>query len=266
MKKCSEKIATLSGDFGIESVGDVFQAFVREQVREIIIGVMAEEVESLCGPKHGKKSNGEFYRAGSAPGYILHEGRRQELKRPRVRRKTPAGSREEILISYAEAQDAGELRRRMLSALKAGVSGREQSSLHDKSTPGTSKSTVSRLWAQEGEKVLSTFRSRAIDRADCLVLMLDGVVLERDLVAVVALGVATDGTKMLLDFELGATENAETAKNLLARLTNRGFAPAKACRLRNCPTIPTLFSPASSVRIGLPFGRALHGDGICCSR
>jgi transposase-like protein len=119
----------------------------------------------------------------------------------------------------------------MLSALKAGVSSREQASLHDKSTPGISKSTVSRLWAQEGEKVLSVFRSRAIDRPDWLVLMLDGVALERDLVAVVALGVAADGTKMLLDFELGATENAETAKNLLARLTSRGFAPAKDCKL-----------------------------------
>ena len=54
---------------------------------------------------------------------------------------------------------------------------------HDKSTPGTSKSTVSRLWAREGEKVLSTIRSRAIDRPDWLVLMLDGVVLESDLVA-----------------------------------------------------------------------------------
>ena len=231
MRKCSEKIAILSGELRVESVGDVFREFVREQVREIIIGVMTEEVESLCGPKHGKKENGEFYRAGSAPGYILHEGRRQELKRPRVRRKTPAGSREATLTSYAEAQDEGELRRRMLSALKAGVSGREQASLHDKSTPGTSKSTVSRLWAREGEKVLSTFRSRAIDRPDWLVLMLDGVVLERDLVAVVALGVAAEGTKMLLDFELGATDNSETAKNLLARLTQRGFSPAKDCRL-----------------------------------
>ena len=231
MRKCSERIATLSGDPGIEAVGDEFREFVREQVREIIISVMAAEVESLCGPKHRQKKGAELYRAGTAPGYILHEGRRLDLKRPRVRRKTSEGSREEILQSYAEAQDAGELRRRLLAALKAGVSGRGQSTLHDKSTPGASKSTVSRLWVQEGEKILSTFRSRAIDRPDWLVLMLDGVALERDLVAVVALGVAADGTKMLLDFELGATENAETAKNLLARLTQRGFTPAKDCRL-----------------------------------
>jgi transposase-like protein len=61
--------------------------------------------------------------------------------------------------------------------------------------------------------------------------MLDGMSLGTDLLAIVALGIALDGTKHLLDFELGATENAEVAKALLARLTQRGFQPAKDCRL-----------------------------------
>ena len=61
--------------------------------------------------------------------------------------------------------------------------------------------------------------------------MLDGVALEKDLVAVAALGVAADGTKVVLDFELGASESTEVAKALLKRLSKRGFSPMEGCRL-----------------------------------
>ena len=230
MKKCRDNGAT----FGVESVvtdaGEAFREFVRGQVREVIIGVMAAEVESLCGPSHHRKAISEFYRAGSAPGFILHEGRRHEVKRPRVRQRLSSGSGEVVLQSYAEAQDATELRGRLMEALRAGVSGREQSRLHDKNA-GTSKSEVSRLWRAEGKKLLVAFRSRDIRRSDWVCLMLDGVVLERDLVAVVALGITADGVKLLLDFELGASENVQTAKNLLERLVRRAFAPADGYNL-----------------------------------
>jgi transposase-like protein len=232
MEKVQAGNAALGVEWGASEAGEAFREFVREQVREIIIGVMASEVESLCGPSYRPKAGGEFFRAGSAPGYVLHEGRRHDVKRPRVRKLDSFGrSREATLASYAEAQDAGELRRRIMEALQAGVSGREQARLHGDSTPGVSKSEVSRLWVREGEKILGSFRGRDIGRSDWLVLMLDGVALEKDLVAVVALGVASDGTKLLLDFELGASESEEVAKALLARLKRRGFTPAEGCRL-----------------------------------
>lgn len=231
MKKCSEKFATVGGEIGIGAAAAEFREYIRERARDLIIGVMAEEVESLCGPLHQPKVDGEFYRSGSAPGYILHEGRRHDVKRPRVRKRIDSGSSETVLQTYAEAQDAGELRRRLLLALQAGVSGREQSSVQDTGAPGTSKSEVSRLWAKEGEKILGEFRERDIDRSDWLALMLDGVGLEKDLLAVVALGVTLGGEKVLLDFEFGATENSDTAKSLLQRLARRGFRPAENCRL-----------------------------------
>jgi transposase-like protein len=199
MSKIEEASATKGVEIGFSAAGEAFRDFVRAQVREIIIGVMCAEVEALCGPPHRPKAPGEFFRAGSAPGYVLHEGRRQDVKRPRVRRRDGAGgSREEVLTSYAEAQEPGELHRRILDALQAGVSSREQSRLHGGSTPGVSKSEVSRLWQSEGGKIFARFRERDIRRADWLVLMLDGVALERDLVAVVALGIAEDGSKVFL--------------------------------------------------------------------
>lgn len=138
------------------------------------------------------------------------------------------------MIAPAESPRApnatsGDLPRRILVALRAGVSGREQPSLHGKDALGASKSGVSRLWVKEGEKILEAFRERDTRRPDWL--MLDGVVLDRDMVAIEALGIAMDGTKHLLDFEFGATENSNTAKSLLERLVRRGFSPMRDCRL-----------------------------------
>ena len=42
-------------------------------------------------------------------------------------------------------------------------------------SPNTSKSSISRLFAQEGARLFDEFRERDIVRADWLILMLDGV-------------------------------------------------------------------------------------------
>ena len=182
-----------------ETAGE-FREFVHGQVRNLMVEVMREEIEILCGPRHRPTPGVEYFRAGSAPGYVLHEGRRQDVVRPRMRRREGDGSVEAPLSTYANAQDPEELRQRVLEAFQAGAGSREQERLHGDSTPGVSKSEVSRLWRREGEKVLAEFRARDIARKDWLVLMLDGIHLERDQMAVVALGVAEDDTKHLLDF------------------------------------------------------------------
>jgi transposase-like protein len=208
-----------------------FRNFLRGEIRGMMVRVMLEEVELLCGPRHAPLPDTPFFRAGSAPGYVLHEGRRQDVVRPRVRRHEGDGTRETLLSSYGNAQDPDELRRRIFEAFQVGVSSRDQKRLHGENTPGVSKSEVSRLWRKEGEKVLDALRSRDIARDDWLVLMLDGVRLEKDLIAVISLGIASDGTKHFLDFEIGASESAETAKGLLERLSRRGFRAAGGGRL-----------------------------------
>jgi transposase-like protein len=212
-------------------IAEKLREFARENVRELLVAVMREEVELLCGPRHRPDVESEHFRAGTAPGYVLHEGRRRDVTRPRVRRREGEGTVEVPLSTYGNAQEPGELHERMLDAFQVGVSSRDQERLHGDNTPGVSKSEVSRLWRREGEKMLATFRARDIARPDWLALMLDGVRLDKDLMAVVALGVAEDGTKHLLDFELGASETTETAKGLVERISRRGFKPAEGCRL-----------------------------------
>jgi transposase-like protein len=208
-----------------------WREFARERMRGMLIGVMYEEVKLLCGPSHRPDFDAAHFRSGTAPGYVLYEGRRMDVRRPRVRRRDGNGTTETLLTTYANAQDSAELDQRVLEAFQVGVSSRDQKRLHGEGTPGVSKSEVSRLWRREGEKCLAAFRARDIAREDWLVLMLDGLHLGDDLMTVVALGIAGDGTKHLLDFELGASETAETAKGLLERLSRRGFAPAEGCRL-----------------------------------
>jgi len=61
--------------------------------------------------------------------------------------------------------------------------------------------------------------------------MIDGIHLGSDVMAVAALGITTDGRKMMLDFEIGASENKEVCDTLLRRLSKRGFKDNSSRRL-----------------------------------
>lgn len=234
-------------------LGAVFRDAMRGVARQTLLRVFAAETEALCGALYQPDAASDCYRAGSAGGTVLHEGRREEVRRPRVRRKKADGASEEVrLRSYEAAREPGHLEEMVLRALCAGVPAREQKRVHPES-PSVSKSSVSRLWLREGAKMLEEFRARDLRRDDWLVLMLDGVRLANELWAVVALGVAGDGTKHMLDFEVGASENAAVVTALCARLAGRGFAPRRGCRLL------CVFDGAKALRKG---AKKVWGDPV----
>lgn len=211
------------GQIDSSEAGCIFREFLRSQVRQSLINIMAEEVGELCGPKYRPASEVDCHRSGSAKGVALCEGRREEITRPRVRRTKGDGSTEEVhLDTYASAQEAGQLDDMLLRAIIAGASGRQMKEVHPES-PKTSKSSVSRLWKREGAKLVERLRTRDIASLDWLVLMLDGIRLSKEQMAVVALGITRDGKKHILDFELGSSENFEVCRDLVSRLVSRGF-------------------------------------------
>jgi len=192
---------------------------------------MAAEVAELCGKKYHPTEEAACRRAGSTPGYVVWEGKREDVKRPRVRRHQEDGDNngptEEVrLQTYEAARQLDQLQAMVLRALKAGVSGREMAEMYPES-PAVSKSSVSRLWNQAGRKLVEELRGRDIAGRDWLVLMLDGIRLSKEQTAIVAIGVTSEGTKHVLDFELGSTENAEVCRDLIRRLVERGFAPRR---------------------------------------
>ena len=200
----------------------IFRDFLRGSVRQMICDAMASEVSELCGPKHHPEQ-GEHFRAGTSPGRVLVDGEREELVRPRVRRVDSSGTSHEVrLATYRAACDPEQLAASIVQALSSGVSTREIKNVKPNS-PGVSRSNVSRHWQEVGHQFVEALRSKDLSSENWVVLMLDGIRLSKELLAVVAIGITSEGYKHVLDFELGSSESAEVAKDLLRRLHKRGF-------------------------------------------
>lgn len=210
------------GQVSASEVGEVFRDFVRGQARVLVSEVLAAEVAELCGPKHAP-SGGEHYRSGSAPGRVLIEGEREEITRPRVRQRQADGSSCEITLeSYRAANDPQQLQEDILRAITAGVSTRGVSQLKPKS-PSSGRTSVSRLWEEAGSRLIDELRSRDLSGTSWCVLMLDGIRLSKDQVAIAAIGIDSEGKKHVLDFALGSSENLVVARELMTRIVSRGF-------------------------------------------
>ena len=82
------------GDLGV-----VFRDCMRGMARKTLLRVFAAETEALCGALYQPDSDSDCYRAGSASGAVLHEGREEEVRRPRVRRKKAEGGSEEGAVA-----------------------------------------------------------------------------------------------------------------------------------------------------------------------
>lgn len=104
----------------------------------------------------------------------------------------------------------------------AGVSTREMKELKPK-LPGVGKSNVSRYWKKAGSKFVEDLRGVDLRDRDWVVLMIDGIRLSKEQLAVVAVGITSEGSKQVLDFELGSSENKEVCLGLMRRLMKRGF-------------------------------------------
>jgi len=210
------------GQVSDSQVGEVFRTHLRGCVLRMISQVMAEEVTALCGAKH-HPAGGEYFRSGSSSGRVLVDGEREEIVRPRVRRRRQGGETSEIkLETYQAASCPRELQQSIVTALVAGVSTREVARVQPRS-PGVGKSNVSRLWQSVGHKFVDELRGKELTTKDWAVLMLDGIRLSKDQLAIVAIGVTADGDKHVLDFDLGGAENAEVCRGLMRRLSKRGF-------------------------------------------
>src|SRR6056297_2764251 len=82
-----------------EDVGVVFRDWMRGMARRTVLRVFEAETQALCGALYRPDEGSECYRAGSAPGTVLNEGRKEEVRRPRVRRHKDEGQSEEVRLS-----------------------------------------------------------------------------------------------------------------------------------------------------------------------
>lgn len=195
----------------------------------VLMALLEHEREELCGPRYRHDPSRQASRAGYASGEVTLGGRRVAVKRPRVRSR--AGEEVE-LPSWKQFASEDPLKERVLEQLMVGVATRK----YDRSLEplpsgakgrGASKSAVSRRFVAETTKRLKEWAERSLAGLSIVAVMLDGIVIGEHTV-LVALGMDEGGTKHILGFWEGATENAAVCNALLSNLVERGLDTNRA--------------------------------------
>lgn len=206
---------------GDEQIRPLFKAYFRGKIREALLGMMEEEAQELCGPRYRPDRSRGYRRGGSDEGTIYLGGKEQKLKRPRVRQSDGEGKEQEVgLRIYQQARRLRHVEAEVAECMAQGMSTR---SFKRMGMDGMSRSEVSRRWVAASARGIEDLRGRDLSKQRFFGLILDGVFLTSEIVVVVAVGLCTDGSKQVLDFEVGSTESYEVCRDLLRRLTGRGF-------------------------------------------
>jgi len=71
------------------------------------------------------------------------------------------------------------------------------------------------LWARKAKTLIDEILGRDLSVLDILVVMLDGIYLCDGLCSVAAIGIDRSGTKHVLGFRIGSSENAEVCRDLV---------------------------------------------------
>jgi putative transposase len=128
------------------------------------------------------------------------------------------------LESYQAFRKTKILDHQVQNRLIRGISQRqyEQAALCVPVTFGIKKSSISRYFIRTASRKLEMFLSRDLSQHDIAAIFIDGKRLA-DIDMIVALGITTDGNKILLGFVEASTENHRVAKEFIQRLLNRGL-------------------------------------------
>jgi transposase-like protein len=242
-----------------EAFADVQQSFERLCLAagmEALGAMMEADVETACGPRHGRNEKRHAHRWGRTRGRIGFHGGKVEVERPRVR---DLGGRETPIPSWDQALSEDWLGRWAMNLMLINVSTRRFGRavrLPEGDVPadpgsGVSKSAASRRFVALSSQKLDVFMSADLSKLDLLVVQIDGLHVRDDLVLVAAIGIDGDGNKHPLAVVEGATENTATVQALLDNLVERGIDPA----------VPRLFivdgAKALSKAIRATFGKTV---------
>lgn len=193
---------------------EILQQTLRQSVRLALFEAMEQEVNALCGSKY-KPSESDYKRSGSEKGSVYLEGQKEVIRRPRVR-----NSEGEVQLEvYQAASTQKNLFSEVVSYMEQGLSGRGAARAKPN---GLSKSAASRMWQEKSLEQLDLLRTRSLKEHALIALMIDGVRLTNEVWIIVAMGIDSEGNKLMLDFEEGSSESATAVGGLIDRLKSRG--------------------------------------------
>ena len=184
------------------------------------------EITAACGPTGKHDPDRGAVRHGAGRGSVVLGGRRVPVRRPRAR---TVDGHEVPLAAYRLFAAEDQLTRVVMERMLAGLATRRHvkagepvgASVEGQAT-ATSRSAVSRRFIAATKTALAELLARDLTPLDIKVLMVDGEHLAEHL-AVVALAITADGTKVPVGLWEGSTENATVVRSLLADLVARGL-------------------------------------------
>ena len=231
-----------------------FERFCLAAGIETLSEMMEQDAEAICGSRHARGEGRQADRWGRRKGRIGFHGGKVDVERPRVR---GLDGEERILASWKSAVGENWLGEWAMNPMLIAVSTRKlERSVRlpggDAPAPrgaGLSKSATSRRFVALSAARMRQWMATRFDHLDLMVIQIDGVHMADDMLLMAAIGVDATGEKHPLGLVEGATENAATARALIANLIDRGLDPA----------VPRLFiidgSKALSTAIRRTFGR-----------
>jgi putative transposase len=181
---------------------------------------MEAELKQMCGERYSRA--GTAYRWGESPGSIVLGKQKVAIKKPRIR---DAETNQEIAIpSYERFQDPSLFNEGVFVEGLKKVSQRD----YKRGLPeiaasfGISKSAISRRWTKATAKKVGELLNRDLRPMDILAVFIDGKRF-RKYGVIVALGVSSNGKKIILGIYQASTEDHKNCLELLGQLERRGL-------------------------------------------
>ena len=184
-----------------------------ETERELLMLIIGDEIQWLR-QEHGMSG------WGTAPGSVIIHGQKVPVDRPRIRDQ----GKEAKVGSYEMLRRDDEMQRRVWDRVMRGLSMRSYDPVIRESKPsfGISNSAISGRFKVASGQRSQDLRKRDLSKMRLCALMLDGVEFRKELF-VVALGIDKTGSKTILGYHQGATENQEICDRLLDGIAARGL-------------------------------------------
>src|SRR3990170_5790634 len=184
--------------------------------------LLQEEVKRLAGEKY--KSNGQpgYKRWGSQRGSVYVKDQKLPIKVQRVR--DMENNKEAPLNTYESFQAPRQMDEGLLRRVLHGLSARNYRECAETIPEAfsLSSSTVSRRYIRASSRKLKELMERRLERYDIVSLVIDGKRFGEDGI-LIALGITSEGKKVVLGILQAATENYIVCRDFLMELIGRGL-------------------------------------------
>jgi transposase-like protein len=218
-KKAQEAINEVERDSEKENRLAMIQALIPLGL-EAVQHELQSEIAGLIGQPYSR--GGQIKRWGSNPGSVFLGDQKVQVSVPRARN---VFTKEEVRLKAYERLKSPQLVDSMaLNRVLYGMSQRnyEKAAEVVPETFGIKKTSICRRFIRSSAKKLSEFAERDLSKYDIVAIFIDGKFFAENEI-VIALGVTSEGEKILLGFIETSTENHSVCKDFLLGLKDRGL-------------------------------------------